>query len=155
VKVWRPNAIRNSKFPVAPANYFDWRKQTRSLRNGAFSGQRLQLASSESEPERYLGAVCDHGFFETLGVTPALDDSSMKMRSDRAATAFVVLVTRSGGSGSAAIRKPSVRTWSWMASRERLLGHADGFQYPATAVMWAPLDTTMPCGSGATSIACK
>jgi len=91
VKVWETNAIRNfPKFPVAPANYFDWRKQNQVFSAmGAFQANAFNLASSESEPERYLGAVCDHGFFRNAGSDAgAGTNSSMKMRSDRAATAL-------------------------------------------------------------------
>jgi predicted permease len=142
VKVWETNPIRNfPKFPVAPANYFDWRKQNQVFSAmGAFQANAFNLASTEGEPERYLGAVCDHGFFETLGVTPALgrffnEDEEPAGHDDVVVLSYSLWRQRFGGDpraiGQNLILDGKPRT---------IIGVLpDGFQYPATAVMWAPL----------------
>jgi putative ABC transport system permease protein len=74
VNVWESNVERNfPKFPVAPANYYDWRAQNHVFSDlGAYQQNTFNLASNEGEPERYIGAICDRGFFSALDVTPLL-----------------------------------------------------------------------------------
>src|SRR5574340_1564222 len=74
VNVWENNLQRNlPKFVVAPANYYDWRVQNRVFSAmGAYLQNTFNLASLEGEPERYLGANSDRGFFDALQVSPIL-----------------------------------------------------------------------------------
>src|SRR5947209_8978163 len=58
--------------PVAPADFLDWRAQSKSFKHmAAFEGQRCNLTGS-GEPEVVNGARVPSGFFETLGIQPAL-----------------------------------------------------------------------------------
>src|SRR5260370_12557961 len=59
--VWETNLKRNiPRFVVAPANYYDWRKQNQAFSAlGAYQANTFNLASKEGEPERFLGAICD------------------------------------------------------------------------------------------------
>src|ERR1700685_882166 len=72
--IWENNLTRNiQQTTVAPANYYDWRKQNQAFSVlGASLPNTFNLASKEGEPERYLGAICDRGFFDTLAVRPML-----------------------------------------------------------------------------------
>ena len=72
VNVWESAPGRNlPSLVAAPGNYFDWRAQSRSFRAmGAWQAATFNLASRDSEPERYSGAICDAGFFGVLGVQP-------------------------------------------------------------------------------------
>src|SRR5579864_7593804 len=64
--IWETNLKRNlPRFIVAPANYYDWRKQNQAFSVlGAYQQSTFNLASKEGEPERFLGAICDPGFFD-------------------------------------------------------------------------------------------
>ena len=74
VNVWETNLKRNfPKFPVAPGNYYDWKAQSNVFADiGAYQPNTFNLASNENEPERYLGAICDRGFFAALEISPVL-----------------------------------------------------------------------------------
>ncbi len=74
VNLWENNLKRNiPRFTVAPANYYDWRKQNQAFSAlGAYQQNTFNLASREGEPERFLGAICDRGFFDAFGVQPVL-----------------------------------------------------------------------------------
>src|SRR5450755_1409904 len=74
VDVWETNVPRNlPRFNVAPANYTDWKAQNQVFSAlGAYFQSTFNLASTEGEPERYLGANTDQGFFDALQVTPIL-----------------------------------------------------------------------------------
>lgn len=68
VNVWESEPKRNMPmFVAAPANYYDWRAQNRVFSAlGAFTQSTFNLVSTDGEPERYLGAVTDRGFFDVL-----------------------------------------------------------------------------------------
>src|SRR3954452_2645639 len=74
VNLWENAPGRNiPRMVVAPGNYFDWRTQAQSFATiGAYEQATYNLASGDSEPERFTGAICDPGFFATLGVAPFL-----------------------------------------------------------------------------------
>ena len=74
VNLWESNLKRNiPRMVVAPANYFDWRKQNQVFSQlGAYQQATFNLASASNEPERFLGAICDPGFWTVLGVAPVL-----------------------------------------------------------------------------------
>src|SRR5260370_26379264 len=72
--VWETDFKRNlPKFLVAPGNYYEWRAQNRVFADlGAYQQNTFNLATNENEPERYIGAICDRGFFDTLEIPPVL-----------------------------------------------------------------------------------
>jgi putative ABC transport system permease protein len=58
--------------PVAPANYLDWRAQSRSFRQmAAFQSEVFRL-DRDGEPEKFAGARITSDLFATLGVSAAL-----------------------------------------------------------------------------------
>jgi putative ABC transport system permease protein len=60
-------------FPVAPANFLDWRRDNRVF--GAIAASRNQpmnLTGPDAEPERLLGARVTASYFEVLGTAPRL-----------------------------------------------------------------------------------
>src|SRR5580704_9893440 len=60
---------------VAPANFLDWQKQTRSFEQMAATGEtafNLASATGSFVPERIDGSYCTANLLATLGVTPAL-----------------------------------------------------------------------------------
>ncbi|HEU0138073.1 MAG TPA: ABC transporter permease [Bryobacteraceae bacterium] len=62
----------SGRMPVAPANYLDWRAQSRSFRHmAAFQAEVFRLDRG-GEPEKFAGARVSSGLFATLGVGAAL-----------------------------------------------------------------------------------
>jgi predicted permease len=74
VKVWENDRLNGKpRYAVAPANYDDWRNQTRTFEQlAAYITQGGSLAGSVGEPFHANVGVVTPNFFETLGVTPAL-----------------------------------------------------------------------------------
>jgi putative ABC transport system permease protein len=61
-----------NQFAVAPANFLDWRDQTRSPAEiSAFRGRSYNL-TGRGEPERLAGAAVSASLFSLLGVTPVI-----------------------------------------------------------------------------------
>ncbi len=147
VNVWETNLVRNlPKLPATPANYTDWRKQDQVFSSmGAYQAATFNLSTSASEPERYLGAICDSGFFDVLGVQPMLGrvftaDEEPLGRDGVVILSYGVWRQRFGadpkiiGSTLAFDTKP----------RTVIAVMPEGFEYPATATMWAPLGFDAP-----------
>jgi predicted permease len=141
VNVWETNLTRNlPKFPVASANYDDWRKQNQAFSAlGAYQGFTFNLASSETEPERYVGAICDRGFFDVLGVAPMLgrvfaSDEEPDGRDGVVVLSYGAWRGRFGGD-------PQVigRQLTMDGKPRTVIGvMPENFQYPPLATMWAP-----------------
>jgi putative ABC transport system permease protein len=141
VNVWETNLKRNfPKFPVAPGNYYDWKAQNHVFADiGAYQQNTFNLASNENEPERYLGAICDGGFFAALGISPVLgrvftDDEDQPGRDGVVILGNGIWKQRFGGDpkiiGQNLILDGRPRT---------VIGvMPEGFQYPPQATMWAP-----------------
>ena len=106
VNVWESAPGHNlPSLVAAPGNYFDWRAQSRSFRAmGAWQAATFNLASRDSEPERYSGAICDAGFFGVLGVQPEIGRVSTMRRRSRARTTWWCWHGRCGSSDSAVTR---------------------------------------------------
>ena len=70
VVVWETHADAPARW-VAPANYLDWIRETRSFSSlAAFDDVSLTL-TGRGEPERLRGASASGSFFTTLGVQAA------------------------------------------------------------------------------------
>ncbi len=142
VNVWESAPTRNlPRLVAAPGNYYDWRAQSRSFSAiGAYQQATFNLASRDSEPERFLGAICDPGFFAALGV-PALLGRVFTAEEDQPGRDAVVVVgftawqQRFGADTAIVGRQIEIngRTRTVVGVMPR------GFEYPAQAVMWSPL----------------
>ncbi|HLG99104.1 MAG TPA: ABC transporter permease [Bryobacteraceae bacterium] len=142
VNVWETNFVRNlPQFPVAPANYYDWRKQNKVFSAlGAYQGSTFNIATNDGAPERYVGVICDRGFFDTLQVSPLLgrlftEEEEQAGRDGVLLLSYGVWRQRLGGD-------PSIigQTLTVDAKPRTVIGvMPEGFQYPPLATMWAPL----------------
>jgi putative ABC transport system permease protein len=142
VNVWETNLVRNiPKMSAAPANYYDWRKQNQVFSElGAYQGNTFNLATTEGEPERYVGAICDRGFFDALQVSPMLgrvftEDEVPQGRDGVVILGYGVWRQRFGGD-------PTVIGRSLMLDgKPRIVIGVmpQGFAYPPLTTMWAPL----------------
>jgi putative ABC transport system permease protein len=72
--LWESSAKSdNSRVIVSPANYLDWREQTRSFEEmGAYTEDFYNISEDDSRPERVSAANATPSLFHTLGVRPAL-----------------------------------------------------------------------------------
>lgn len=142
VNIWENELERNiPKLPAAPANFYDWRAQNHVLSDiGAFQQNTFNLASTENEPERFIGASCDRGFFSALQVSPLLgrvftDEEDQTGRDGVIVLGYGVWQQRFGGDP-----KLVGRTLIMDGRARTVVGVMPaGFEYPPKATMWAPL----------------
>ena len=142
VNVWESEPKRNlPKFVAAPANYYDWRAQNHVFSSlGAFTQSTFNLASTEGEPERYLGGITDRGFFDTLQVSPILgriftEEEDQPGRDGVIILSYGIWRSRFGGD-------PKIigQTLTFDSKPRTVIGvMPQGFEYPAQSTMWAPL----------------
>ena len=95
VRLYERDVIRTTPFnPVSAANFYDWQAQSNSFQSMGFYGE-WQASFSPSDgglPEILSGAICNAGFFPTLGVPPALG-RTFRDDDDRPAADRVVVIS--------------------------------------------------------------
>ena len=143
VNVWESNQKRNTpSFPVAPANYYDWRAQNPDFSAlGAYQPAAFNLSGAGSaEPERFEGAVCDPGFFAALGIAPLLgrtftDEENQAGSDDVVILGYGVWQTRFGGEPDILGRPLEIN-----GRMRKVVGVMPAeFSYPPASAMWGPL----------------
>src|SRR5262245_50226582 len=74
VMVWERGSLSGGfdHGSVAPGNFTDWREQNRSFERLVAIVQRFFDLTGANQPERFKGYGVSAGFFDTLGVKPAL-----------------------------------------------------------------------------------
>lgn len=73
VTVWEKRAKEGAlHVPVAPADFFDWRAQSKTLEHMAAYDEGLFALTGTGSPVRLRGARFSPGFLEALGVQPLL-----------------------------------------------------------------------------------
>ncbi|MEJ7616655.1 MAG: ABC transporter permease [Pyrinomonadaceae bacterium] len=73
VTVWETSAKGGGGSIVSPANYLDWREQSRSFEElGAYTENFYNIADHAEPPERVAGATASPGLFQALGAQAAL-----------------------------------------------------------------------------------
>src|SRR5262245_2944038 len=63
-------AIRSERMEVAPANFLDWQRQSRTLVEIAAWGQDEQALASQDQADPVVAAFVSYNFFSVLGVNP-------------------------------------------------------------------------------------
>src|SRR3954468_20673987 len=72
VALWENVPAKGGRWRVAPANFFDWKKQNQVFEEvAAFSASTLNLTDT-GEPAQLSGSRVSEGYFGALGVEPAL-----------------------------------------------------------------------------------
>jgi putative ABC transport system permease protein len=66
------NVPAHGQWRASPANFLDWKNQNTTFAGMAAYGGSSMTLTGEGEPERLLGARVSSGYFEVLGVSPAL-----------------------------------------------------------------------------------
>ena len=73
--VWEDDRLNGkSRYQVAPANFVDWRDQTRAFEQVAAFTEGAATFATETGGARVPGAVVTTNFFATMGVRPELGD---------------------------------------------------------------------------------
>jgi putative ABC transport system permease protein len=91
--LWECSAkSEESRVIVSPANYLDWREQTRSFEEmGAYTEDFYNLSEDASRPERVAGANVTPSLFRALGVRPLLGRTFLPEDEGREARSVVLL----------------------------------------------------------------
>ena len=125
-----------SSFP----NFDDWRRQSASFEGlSAYRGADFALTQA-GDPAQIRGAQVTPGFFEILGVAPALGRTFSAREGERGGDRVAILShglweTRFGGQ-AAVVGKPIVLNG---VAHEIVGVMPASFAHPATAVVWTPL----------------
>lgn len=90
VVVWETRADAPARW-VAPANYLDWRRETRSFESLAAVDDVSLTLTGRGEPERLRGASASGTFFTTLGVQAAAGRTLLPADDDAGAPPVAVL----------------------------------------------------------------
>jgi putative ABC transport system permease protein len=129
------------KLSVSPANFLDWRAQTKSYESvAALAYWDVNLTGGGGDPERVQGFQVSASFFRTLGITPTLgrafnDDEETPGR-DKVAVLSNELWERRYGSDPSILQK----TIHLDSIPYTIVGVAPaGFSFPYTTEVWAPL----------------
>jgi putative ABC transport system permease protein len=142
VNVWESAPRRDlPTMAAAPGNYFDWRARTQSMAAmGAWQQATFNLASRDSEPERFLGALTDADFFNVIGVQPVLGrvftDQECQPGNDSAVLlSWSTWQQRFGADKSVLGRELEINF-----RKRTVIGiMPPGFDYPLQSTMWSPL----------------
>lgn len=145
VNLWERNdAYHIPKLPAPAGNFFDWKSQNQVLSAiGSYRPATFNLMTSDGEPERFLGAICDPGFFTTLQVSPMLgriftEEENQPGHDSIVLLSYGVWKSRFGGN-------PTIigQTIKFDSKTRTVIGvMPQDFEYPAKSTMWAPLALT-------------
>jgi putative ABC transport system permease protein len=128
---------------IAAANFLDWRTEVRSFeRLGAWEGWGVNLTGG-GESERLQGARVSSGFFELLGVQPALGGpltvDERQPASDRRVILSDALWKRRFGGDPAIIGREI-----WLNDEAHVVSGIapPAFEFPVACEIWGPLTFT-------------
>ena len=71
VSIWE-NTPEHGKSRAAPANFLDWKKQNTVFQDVAAFGGATATLTGDGDPEQLSGTAVTPGYFEVVGVQPAL-----------------------------------------------------------------------------------
>ncbi|HEX5833197.1 MAG TPA: ABC transporter permease [Pyrinomonadaceae bacterium] len=71
VSLWE-NVPQHGRWRAAPANFLDWKKQNTVFQDVAAFGGSTATLTGDGDPEQLSGAAVTPGYFEVVGVQPAL-----------------------------------------------------------------------------------
>jgi len=134
------SALPSERLEVAPANFLDWRRQSRTLVEIAAWGQEEQALASQDHADSVVAAFVSFNFFSALGVNPLRGRvfTSEEDRPDRDTVALLsygLWQRRFGGDTNLVGQKVNLD-----GSQYTVVGiMPPGFQYPRGAEIWTPL----------------
>src|SRR5918997_6947120 len=71
VSLWE-NVPQHGRWRAAPANFLDWKKQNTVFQDVAAFGGATATLTGDGDPEQLSGTAVTPGYFEVVGVHPAL-----------------------------------------------------------------------------------
>src|SRR5690349_14212023 len=71
VSLWE-NVPEHGRWRVAPATYFDWKKQNTVFEDVVAFGGSTATLTGDGDPEQLSGTAVTPGYFEVVGVQPLL-----------------------------------------------------------------------------------
>jgi len=71
VALWE-NVPKHGRWRTAPANFFDWKKQSTVFEDVSAFGASTRTLTGDGEPEQLIGARVSSGYFSVVGVDPML-----------------------------------------------------------------------------------
>jgi len=71
VSIWE-NVPEHGRWRAAPANFLDWKKQATSFEDVAAFGGATATLTGDGDPEQLSGTSVTPGYFEVVGMQPAL-----------------------------------------------------------------------------------
>jgi putative ABC transport system permease protein len=71
VSIWE-NVPQHGRWRAAPANFLDWKKQNTVFQDIAAFGGATATLTGDGDPEQLSGTAVTPGYFEVVGVQPAL-----------------------------------------------------------------------------------
>jgi putative ABC transport system permease protein len=71
VSIWE-NVPQHGRWRAAPANFLDWKKQNTVFQDVAAFGGATATLTGDGDPEQLSGSAVTPGYFEVVGVQPAL-----------------------------------------------------------------------------------
>ena len=71
VSIWE-NVPQHGRWRAAPANFLDWKKQNTVFQDVAAYGGATATLTGDGDPEQLSGTAVTPGYFEVVGVQPAL-----------------------------------------------------------------------------------
>jgi len=133
-------AVSSERQEVAPANFLDWRRQSRTLVEIAAWGQEEQALASQDHADPVVAAFVSANFFSVLGISP-LQGRVFTSEEDKSDRDDVVLLgyglwqRRFGGDPNLVGQRVNLD-----GSQYTVVGIMPaGFQYPRGAEIWTPL----------------
>jgi len=134
------SALPSERLEVAPANFLDWRRQSRTLVEIAAWGQEEQALASQDHADSTVAAFVSFNFFSVLGVNP-LRGRVFTSEEDKPDRDMVALLSyglwqrRFGGDPNLVGQRVNLD-----GSQYTVIGIMPaGFQYPRGVEIWTPL----------------
>ncbi len=133
-------AVRSERLEVAPANFLDWQRQSRTLVEIGAWGQEDQALASQDHADPVVAAFVSYNFFSVLGVRP-LQGRVFTFEEDQPDRDAVALLgyglwqRRFGGDPNVVGQRVNLD-----GSQYTVVGIMPArFQYPRGAEIWTPL----------------
>ena len=147
VIVWE-TASDNPERWVAPANFVDWRRESRSFASLAAFDEFSPTLAGRGEPERLRALGASGTFFTTLGATAAIGRTLLPSDDEPDATGVAVL---SDGLWDAPVRRSAGCAWADAAARRpqlhdrrRHAARVSSRRCPAGIDVWLSGDRGVP-----------
>src|SRR5688572_1844160 len=90
VSLWE-NVPAHGRWRVAPANFFDWKKQNTVFEDVVAYGASSLTLTGDGQPEQLLGTRVSSGFFSVVGVEPILGRAFSAEEHERGKGQVVIL----------------------------------------------------------------